>query len=62
MARKSYSTEQITAKIAMVVLRYNQGLTIDEACKAAEIGKATFYRWRQEYWGMDSNEGEKTGN
>ena len=48
MARKSYTTEQIMSKLGLVVLKYNQGLTIDEACKAAEIGKATYYRWRKE--------------
>ena len=49
MARKSYTREQILEKLALVMLKYNQGLTLDEACKAAEIGKATYYRWREEY-------------
>ena len=49
MARKSYSREQILEKLALVMLRYNQGLTIDEACKAAEVGKATYYRWKESY-------------
>lgn len=49
MARKSYTREQILEKLALVMLKYNQGMTIDEACKAAEIGKATYYRWKEEY-------------
>ena len=51
MARKSYTKEQILEKLALVMLKYNQGLTLDEACRTAEIGKATYYRWKREYWG-----------
>lgn len=50
MARKNYTREQILEKLALVMFKYNQGLTIDEACKAAEIGKVTYYRWKEEHY------------
>lgn len=49
MPRKSYTKEKILEKLDFVMSMYNQGQTIDDACKAAEIGKGTYYRWRDKY-------------
>jgi transposase-like protein len=62
MARKSYTREQILEKLALVMLKYNQGFTIDEACKAAEVGKATYYRWKREYWEVNAGESDQIVN
>ena len=45
--RKNYTDDEIAIKLRLVMQKYNQGLTIDDACKAAQIGKATYFRWRK---------------
>jgi len=60
MARKSYTREQILEKLNFVMSKYNQGHSIDEACKAAEIGKATYYRWRDKYCRLDARANNTT--
>ena len=49
MARKSYTNEEIMLKLSLVMQKYNQGLTIDDACRAGEVGKATYFRWKKKY-------------
>ena len=49
MTRRSYTKEEIAFKLSFVMKKYNQGYTIEDACRAAEIGKPTYFRWRKKY-------------
>ena len=55
MARKNYTVEQIIVKLREVELHCNQGKTISEACRGLGITEQTYYRWREEYGGMNTS-------
>ena len=50
--RRGYSPEQIITKLSEAEVLLSQGKTVAQACKAIEISKQTYYRWRKEYGGM----------
>ncbi len=57
--RRKYSAEQIITKLREAEVLLSQGRTIAEASKALEISEQTYYRWRREYGGMDTNQAKK---
>lgn len=59
MARKNYTVEQIIVKLREVELHCNQGQTIVEACRTAEITEQTYYRWRKQYGGMNTSDAKR---
>ncbi len=56
MARKNYTMEQIIIKLREVEVLSSQGKTIAEASRQAEITEQTYYRWRKQYGGMNTDE------
>ena len=50
--RKRYSVEQIVS----AVKQHEQGTAATEICRRLGIAEATFYRWRQQYGGLEPNE------
>jgi len=52
MKRKRYSVEQIVAAVKL----HEQGTTASDICRKLGIAEATFYRWRQQYGGLEPNE------
>ncbi len=56
MARKNYTMEQIIIKLREVEVLSSQGKTISEASRQAEITEQTYYRWRKQYGGMNTDE------
>jgi putative transposase len=56
MARKNYTMEQIIIKLREIEVLSNQGKTIAEAARQAEITEQTYYRWRKQYGGMNTDE------
>ena len=38
---------------------FSQGQTIAQARKSMEVSEQTYYRWRREYWGMDTTQAKK---
>lgn len=44
--------EEIISILRQVEIFTNQGKTIQEACRQAEITEQTYYRWRKQYGGM----------
>ena len=52
MPRKSYTAEQIIAKLRQIEVLVAQGKAVAVACKEAEISEQTYYRWRKEYGGL----------
>ena len=56
MPSKGFSPEQIIFKLRKVVVLVNQGESIASACKHIEVSEQTYYRWRKEYGGMDTEQ------
>ena len=52
MPKKSFSPEQIIAKLRQIEVLVAQGKSVAVACKEAEISDQTYYRWRKEYGGL----------
>jgi len=59
MARKRYSVEQIVVILRKIEVLLSQGHTIAEGCKAEDISEQTYYRWRNEYGGMNTTDAKK---
>jgi len=57
--RRRYSTEQIIHKLREADVHLSQGKSVDEVAKLLEISRQTYYRWRQEYGGMDITQAKK---
>ena len=53
MPRKRHSAEQIVTKLRQIEVLVAQGRTIGQACKEAEIPEQSYYRWRNEYGGLE---------
>ena len=52
MPRKSYTAEQIIAKLRQIEVLVAQGKSVAIACKESGISEQTYYRWRKEYGGL----------
>lgn len=59
MPKKNYSVEQIIVKLRKIEVLCGQGQTIAEAVRQAEISEQTYYRWRKQYGGMNTNEAKR---
>lgn len=55
MKRKRFSPEQIAA----ILKEFDNGKTVEELVRAHGLSKAAFYKWRQRYGGMTSEELKK---
>src|SRR4051812_30554952 len=56
MRRKSYKTEEIGAKLRQVDALTSQGQGVAEAIRSIGVSEVTYYRWRQEFGGLMSNQ------
>jgi len=56
MPRKGFSPEQIIFKLRQAEVLINQGTSIANACKQITVSEQTYYRWRKEYGGMDTDQ------
>jgi transposase-like protein len=56
MARKRYTPEEIVAKLRQVDVLTGQGTSVAEAIRAIGVTEVTYYRWRQEYGGVKSDQ------
>jgi putative transposase len=52
MARRRHTAEQIITKLREAEVALAQGQTVAQGCKALGVTEQTYYRWRQEYGGM----------
>lgn len=53
MKKKRHTPEQIIKKLRAVEVITGQGKTVAQACKVEGISEQTYYRWKQQYAGMD---------
>jgi putative transposase len=56
MPRKSYKPEEIVAKLRQVDVLTSQGHSVAEAIRSIGVSEVTYYRWRQEFGGLKSDQ------
>ena len=56
MPRKSYKPEEIVAKLRQVDVLTSQGRSVAEAIRSIGVSEVTYYRWRQEFGGLKSDQ------
>ena len=52
MGRRAFTTEQIIGKLREAEVLLSQGASVGEASKKIGITEQTYYRWRNEYGGL----------
>jgi transposase-like protein len=56
MARKRHKPEEIVAKLRQVDVLISQGAPIADAIRSIGVTEVTYYRWRNEYGGLKSDQ------
>jgi len=56
MARKRHKPEEIVAKLRQVEVLTSQGQSMAEAIRSIGVTEVTYYRWRQEFGGLKSDQ------
>jgi len=56
MPRKQYKPEEIVAKLRQVDVLSSQGQSVAEAIRSIGVSEVTYYRWRQEFGGLKSDQ------
>jgi putative transposase len=59
MKKTRYTTEQIIMNLRKVEVMIGQGKTIQESCREIGVNEQTYYRWRNKYGGMSTDEAKK---
>ena len=53
---KRHKPEEVVAKLRQVDVLTSQGQTVADAVRAIGVTEVTYYRWRQEYGGLKSDQ------
>jgi len=56
MARKSYKPEEIISLLRQIEVLQSQGMAVSDAVRQLGLSEQTFYRWRKNYGGMQTNQ------
>ena len=56
MSRKRHKAEEIVAKLRQVDVLLAQGHTVADAIRSSGVTEVTYYRWRNEYGGLKSDQ------
>src|SRR5262249_62173998 len=56
MARKRYKPEEIVAKLRQVEVLVSQGQNMVDAIRQIGVSEMTYYRWRQEFGGLKTEQ------
>jgi transposase-like protein len=56
MGKKRHKPEEIVAKLRQVDVLTMQGHSVAEAIRSIGVTEVTYYRWRQEYGGLKSDQ------
>ena len=56
MSRKRHKPEEIIAKLRQVDVLVGQGTPVADAVRSIGVTEVTYYRWRQEYGGLKSDQ------
>jgi putative transposase len=60
--RKRYKPEEIIAKLRQVDVLVSQGQSMADAIRQIGVSEVTFYRWRQEFGGLKSDQVKRLKN
>ncbi len=56
MSRKRHKPEEIVTKLRQVDVLLAQGHTVADAIRSIGVTEVTYYRWRNEYGGLKSDQ------
>ena len=56
---KRATPEEIIAKLREAEVRISRGETVAQASRAIGVTEQTFYRWRKEYGGLQTNQARR---
>jgi putative transposase len=56
MPKKRYTPEEVVAKLRQVDVLVSQGHNIADAIRQIGVSEVTYYRWRQEYGGLKTEQ------
>ena len=56
MGQKRHKPEEIVAKLGQVDVLVSQGRSVAEAVRSIGVTQFTYYRWRQEFGGLKSDQ------
>jgi transposase-like protein len=56
MRKKRHTPEEIISKLRQVDVLVAQGAPVADAVRSIEVTEVTYYRWRQEYGGLKSDQ------
>ena len=56
MGKKRHTPEEIVSKLRQVDVLVSQGHSMADAIRAIGVTEVTYYRWRQEYGGLKSDQ------
>ena len=59
MGRRTFTPEQIVAKLRQIEVLMSAGKVAALACKEADISEQTYYRWRKEYGGLELDQAKR---
>jgi len=59
MPRKRHKPEEIVAKLRQVDVLVSQGQRVADAVRSIGVTEVTYYRWRQEFGGLKSDQVRK---
>ena len=59
MLRKSFTPEQIIAKLRLIEVAMGSGKSTQLACKEAGISEQSYYRWRKQYGGLQHDQARR---
>ena len=56
MPRKRHTPEEIVTKLRQVDVLVSQGQSVADAVRSIGVTEVTYYRWRQEYGGLKTEQ------
>ena len=59
MGRRTFTPEQIVAKLRQIEVLMAAGKAAALSCKEADISEQTYYRWRKEYGGLELDQAKR---
>ena len=59
MPRKKTSPEKIISLLRQIEVQLANGANLPQACKQAQISTQSYYRWRQEFGGLQVDQAKR---
>lgn len=59
MRKRRFTTEQIISILREVEVELERGKSIEQCCRDLGISNQSYYRWRKEYGGLESDQAKR---